>query len=149
MDSFRKLLEIYPATFTEAEHAQTFLWYHLRANPGARTANLKEIQKYFRRADKVVPSIDSLRTAFTGKESRYYPQGTKKDNFGIDPRHMSWWNGNFGSCFDEVEVLPGPDRKIKLFRKDHPLWFWLAAVGSLASIVGIPLAILLWWHGNA
>jgi hypothetical protein len=141
-------LEIYPATYTEEEHAQTFLWYHLRANPAARTASLKEIQKYFRRADKIVPPIDDLRKAFTGRDSRYYPQGSKRDTFGIDPRHMNWWDGRFGSCFGGVEVESTPSGKIELFKKDHPIWFWLATIGSVASILGFAVSILSWWNGD-
>ena len=149
LDSFWQLLEIYPATYSEAEHAQTFLWYHLRANPEKRTAHLKEIQKYFRRADKEVPSIETLRAAFTGTQESLYPIGTKTDTYGITPSYMSWWDDNFGSCFNENEEFANPSKKIEVFRRDHPFWFWLAAAGSLASILAIPLAIVLWWYESA
>ena len=131
------------------EHAQTFLWYHLRANPEKRTAHLKEIQKYFRRADKEIPSIETLRAAFTGKESIYYPRGKKIDTYGIETSYMSWWDSNFGSCFEEGEVFDSAGKKLTIFRQGHPFWFWLAVGGSLASIFGIPLALVLWWYENA
>jgi hypothetical protein len=100
VNSFEKLLEIYPHSYTKAEHAQTFLWYHLRKHPNQRTAHLKEVQKYFRKADKPVPSIKALRQAFTGTHSQNFPAGTEPDTFGITPSFIEWWDRNFGSCFE-------------------------------------------------
>lgn len=140
MDSFDRLLKIYSSRFTVAEHAQTFLWYHLRKYPEKKTASLKEIQKYFRRADREVPSIDAIREAFTTMDyPRYYPPGSKPDTFGMATNHGQWWDGKFSSCFEEEDVVESTGPKWRIFRQSHPFWFGLSMLGSLASIIGLIL----------
>lgn len=151
MDSFDKLLEIYPSGYTDDERAQTFLWYHLRKFPKKNTAHLKTIQRYFKKADRRVPSVDELRKAFKGDPvyERMCPEGSATDTFGFAHEYRDWHDRNFGSCFKNTGVLENAEVLVSEARSEHPFWFWLGIMGSVASIVGIPLAIYLYALGNA
>src|SRR5438874_3534454 len=83
MNSFDCLLKIYPEAYTEEERAQTFLWYYLRRHPYRKTAHVKTIQKYFRRADRRVPSVDLIRRALLSYP-KPFPPGSAPDTFALN-----------------------------------------------------------------
>jgi len=151
LDSFDRLLEIYHSAYTNAERAQTYLWYHLKKYPKKKTARLKTIQRYFRKADRRVPSIVELRKAFTAEQGceKRFPPGSSPDTFGFAPEYREWHDRNFGKCFENTGLFEKAEVSISETKSEHPFWFWLGISGSIASIVGIPLAIVLWAATNA
>jgi hypothetical protein len=142
MNSFDRLLQIYPEAYTDEERAQTFLWYHLRRHPRQKTVHVKTIQDYFRKADRKVPSLGFIRSALD--EAKLYPPGSTSDTFGFSPEYRSWHDDRFGSCFDESSFAERFQRWSDTWRTEHPWDYWLSVIGSVASIIGIPLAIILW-----
>lgn len=106
--------------------------------------HLKTIQRYFRKADRQVPSIEELRSAFTGDAAyqKMFPPGAKADTFGFAPDFRQWHDERFGSCFDKPDLVERADVAMAETRTEHQFWFWFGAVGSLASIIGM-LAIFL------
>jgi len=151
LDSFDKLLEIYPSAYTDDERAQTFLWYRLRKFPKKKTAHLKTIQHYFKKADRRVPGIEELRKAFTGDPvyKKMFPVGSAPDTFGFAHEYREWHDKNFGKCFENTGIIEKAEVSVSETRSEHPFWFWLGVVGSIASIIGVPLAIYLYALGNA
>jgi hypothetical protein len=142
MSSFDRLLEIYPAAYTDEERAQTFLWYHLRRYPREKTAHINKFQEYFRKADRKVPSADFIRRALN--DPKRFPPGSKPDTFGFDFRG-GWHDDNFGSCFDSQSFAERAKKLSDSLRAEHPWGYWLGVAGSIASIIGIPLSLVLWW----
>lgn len=146
MNSFDKLLEIYPTAHKDEERAQTFLWYHLRKFPSKKTADLKTIQRYFKKADRQVPSIEQLRKAFTEDpvDTKRFPKGSAPDTFGLAHEYRDWYDQNFGKCFENPGVIERAQVSVSYAIAKHPLLSWLGVAGSIASIIGIPLAIILY-----
>ena len=112
--------------------------------------HLKTVQRYFRKADRKVPGIEELRDAFT-RDKAYavlFSPGSLPDTFGILPGNREWYERNFGVCFENPGILEKAEASILETKSEHPFWFWLSVIGSMASIVGIPLAIVLWATTN-
>ena len=151
LNSFDKLLEIYPSAYTDEERAQTFLWYHLRKFSKKKTAHLKTIQRYFKKADRRIPTIEELRRAFTSDPAykKMFPAGSSPDTFGYAEEYREWHDQNFGKCFQDTGILEKAEVSVSVTRAEHPLWFWLGVLGSIASIIGVALAIYPYALGNA
>ena len=140
MNSFNRLLEIYPEAYTEEERIQTFLWYHLRRYSRKNTVHIKTIQNYFRKADRKISSRNLIQQALN--DPKRFPAGTKPDTYGM-ACDQNWHNENFGSCFDQQNFRERFLRQSEMLRAEHPWGYWLGIIGSIASIIGIPLAIVL------
>lgn len=135
MNSFDRLLKIYPEAFKDEERAQTFLWYHLRRDPGEKVVHINEIRNYFKKAERKVPSLDMLRSAFANVKR--FPPGKKPDTFGFAPEYRQWHDDNFGSCFEEQDFSERFVRSVEKLREEQPWIYWLSIFGSIASILSL------------
>jgi hypothetical protein len=139
MNSFERLLKIYPEAYTDEERAQTFLWYHLRRHPGGKVAHINKIQNYFKKAERKVPSLEMLRSAFAN--DKRFPPGKKPDTFGVAPEYRQWHEDKFGSCFEEQNFSERFVRSMEKLHKERPWIYWLSIFGSIASILGVLWAL--------
>ncbi len=102
MGSFDRLLEIGFQGREPHEIAQIFLWYHLRRYPTKKKASIKRLQRYFRKADKPIPSDNLIRNKFFINNAIL--PGLRNDTYSIDPNIMSWFDERYGSCFEPQTI---------------------------------------------
>jgi len=118
------LLETYPSGYTDAERAQTFLWYYLRRFE-KKAVHFKTIQRYFCKADRRVSSIEELRGAFKIDPvyEKMFPSGSSPDTFGFAHEYRDWHHQRFGKCVENTAVVEKSEVSILETKLEHPFWF--------------------------
>lgn len=140
MSSFDRLLEIGFQGRTQEEIAQVFLWYHLRRHPTKKTAGIKRIQKYFKKADKPTPSDRLIRNAFFNNNTIL--PGSRDDTYSLEPNIKPWFDENYGSCFEPQSL------KEKLFsfveRIFNPkLAVWIGRITFIIFVMAAIITIIM------
>lgn len=139
MGNFDRLLEIGFQGREPEEIAQIFLWYHLRRYPTKKTASIKRILRYFRKADKPIPSDNLIRNKFF--INKWILPGSRNDTYSIDPNIMPWFDERYGSCF-EPQTLKEKLRALVEGIVNPKLAVWIGRIAFILFVVAAIITIL-------
>ncbi len=140
MGSFDRLLEIGFQGREPDEIAQIFLWYHLRRYPTKKMANLKRIQRYFKKAGIQNPSDRIIRNSFFNKKTVL--AGPRDDTYFLEPNAKLWFDEKYGSCFDPQSLLGKLYRFVERILTPQ-LTVWIGRIAFILFVVAAIITILM------
>ena len=140
MNSFDRLVEIGFQGLTQEEISQIFLWYHLHRYPTKKTANIKRIKKYFKKAYMPIPSDSLIRNKFF--INRAILPGLRSDTYSIAPHIMPWFDKRYGSCF-EPQTLREKIRSFVEGIANPKLAVWIGRIAFFLFIIAAIITILM------
>jgi hypothetical protein len=140
MNSFDRLVEIGFQGLTQDEIAQIFLWYYLRRYPTKKTASIKRIKKYFKKANMQIPSDSLIRNKFF--VNRAILSGFRNDTYSIAPHIMPRFDERYGSCF-EPQTLREKLRSFVEGIVNPKLAVWIGRIAFFLFIIVVIITTMM------